>query len=339
MPTEQEINSRKEAEKSLTRLQQFDAASLVREELGKELNFRDVIPAAERLLRLYNQITLTVLEDLPSDKLRILKTQADADFNRLDEIRKFSARQGNAYDVRNNLIQDIDSTYQGAFNQLHPIISYSMSKTADFKRLETEARSTIQNIEDCANELTKKLESDKAASEQILQEIRKTSAEHGVSQQASYFRDDAAEHERRAKDWGIWIIISACILFGYAVLTVFLHKITWIKPEDVYQTVQLAISKVLIFGVLSYMLYLTTKNYLAEKHNAVINKHRQNALMTYKALADAAKDAPNKEVILTHASACIFAPQPTGYTGGATPEGPTAKSVVELLTNTMAGEK
>jgi hypothetical protein len=131
----------------------------------------------------------------------------------------------------------------------------------------------------------------------------------------------------------------AVILGVYAVLTVGLHKIPWIKPDDLYSAVQLAISKVLIFAVLSYVLYLSTKNYLAQKHNAVINKHRQNALMTYEALVDAAKETSNREIILTHASACIFAPQPTGYTGGQSSEGPVAKSVVELLTNTMSGSK
>jgi hypothetical protein len=125
----------------------------------------------------------------------------------------------------------------------------------------------------------------------------------------------------------------------YAVMTIFLHKISWIKPDDTYSTVQLAISKVLIFGVLSYVLYLATRNYLAHKHNAVINRHRQNALMTFKTLVDAAKDLPNKDVILTHASACMFAPQITGYSGGQPSEGPAAKSVVELLTNTMSREK
>lgn len=50
------------------------------------------------------------------------------------------------------------------------------------------------------------------------------------------------------------------------------------------------------------------------------------------------KNAMNQEVILTHASSCIFAPQPTGYSVQGT-EGPAAKSVVELLTNTMSREK
>ena len=340
MATQQEDSIRKECQKSLVRIQQFGPRTLAREEeLGRDFSFQEVTPAAKRLIALYNQVSLTVLEDFPVSQLNSLKTQSDADYNRFEQILKFSAKQENAYNTRNSLIQQIDGAYQGTFNTLQPIITYSTSKSADFKRLETEARAMLQIIEDKAAELTKQLEDDKKTSEQILEDIRKVAAEQGVSQQATYFRDAAKEHETEAENWRKQTIRLAWILGAYAVLTLGLHKIPWIKPDDLYQTVQLAISKVLIFAVLSYVLYLSTKNYLAQKHNAVINKHRQNALMTYEALVDAAKDVANREIILTHASACIFAPQPTGYSGGATPEGPVAKSAIELLTTTMKAGK
>lgn len=340
MATQQEDKLRQECQQSLARIQQFDPRTLAREEeLGRDFNFQGVIQAANRLIGLYNQVSLTVLEDFPLTQLTSLKTQSDADYNRFEQILKFSAKQENAYNIRNDLIQKTDGAYQATFNALQPIIAYSTSKSADFKRLETEARAALQVIEDKANELTKKLEDDKKSSEQILEDIRKVAAEQGVSQQAIYFRDAAKDHETEATNWRKQTIRLSLVLGAYAVLTLGLHKIPWLKPEDLYQTVQLAISKVLIFAVLSYMLYLATKNYLAQKHNAVINKHRQNALMTYEALVGAAKETPNKEIILTHASACIFAPQPTGYSGGQISDGPVAKSVVELLTTTMKAGK
>jgi hypothetical protein len=340
MPSQEETKALEECNNSLGRMQKFNLDSLSREEeLGSELNFAEVVPAASRLVGLYNQISLSVLIDLPKQQLDSLKSQANADYNRFEQILKFSTKQGgDVYSTRNSLIHGIENSYQGSFNTLHPIIGYSTSKSADFKRLETEARAMLQTIEDKANELKEELQSDKKTSEQILNDIRKVAAEQGVSQQATYFRDAAKEHEEKAENWLAQTRRLALLLGVYAVLTIFLHKIPFIAPTDVYQTAQLAISKVLIFGVLSYMLYLSTKNYLAHKHNAVINKHRQNALMTYEALVDAAKNTMNQEVILTHASSCIFAPQPTGY-GGQGTEGPAAKSVVELLTNTMSREK
>jgi hypothetical protein len=340
MANQQEDKIRQECQQSLIRVQQFDPRTLARdEELGRDFSFEEAIPAAKRQIALYNQVSQTVLEDFPVSQLNSLKTQSDADYNRFDQILKFSPKQENAYNVRNNLIKQIEDAYQSTFNSLQPIIAYSTSKSADFKRLETEARAMLQAIEDKATELTKQLENDKKTSEQILEDIRKVAAEQGVSQQAIYFRDAAINHEVDAAKWQKSTILLAVLLGIYAVLTVGLHKVPWIKPEDIYQAVQLAISKVLIFAVLSYVLYLSTKNYLAQKHNAVINKHRQNALMTYEALVDAAKDIANKEIILAHASACIFAPQPTGYSGGVTPEGPVAKSAIELFSTTMKSGK
>ena len=339
MPTQQEITLRQETQKSFDRMQQFKPETLSREtDLGNELNFKDVLPAAARLIALYRQISPTVLDDLPPQQLTAMQNQANADFNRFDQILKFSAKQNNPHGTRNAFIQQVESAYQEAFNQLHPIISYSTSKSADFKRLEREARATLQAIEDKAKELTGELEEDKKAVGKILEDVRKAAAQHGVSQQAIYFKETAQHHETQADVWQSKIIKFAWILGVYAVLTIFLHKIPLIKPDDAYQTVQLAISKVLIFGVLSYLLYLATKNYVAHKHNAVVNKHRQNALMTYEAIVNAAKGTANTEVILSHASACMFAPQQTGYSGAASPDGPAAKSVVELLSSRVMSE-
>lgn len=102
MPTQQEISARKECQASLARMQQFTPDTLAREdELGRELNFKDVLPAAVRLVSLYAQISPTVLDDLPQQQLDALKTQANADFNRFEQIMKFSSKQNDAYGVRN----------------------------------------------------------------------------------------------------------------------------------------------------------------------------------------------------------------------------------------------
>ena len=99
----------------------------------------------------------------------------------------------------------------------------------------------------------------------------------------------------------------------YSVASLFIHKFPGLDPSDTYQSIQLVTSKVLIFGVIAYMLSLSARNFLSHKHNAILNKHRQNALLTFKALTDAAKEEENRDIVLTHASSCIFAPQDTGY--------------------------
>jgi hypothetical protein len=73
------------------------------------------------------------------------------------------------------------------------------------------------------------------------------------------------------------------------------------------------------------------KSYRAYRHNAVVNRHRQNALATFEAFAKAASDAETKNAVLLQATQCIFSPQQTGYVSG---EPETAMpQVLEIVRN------
>jgi hypothetical protein len=161
-------------------------------------------------------------------------------------------------------------------------------------------------------------------------------AEVGVTVQAQYFKDEADKHEAAANTWEGRVLKAAIVVAAFAVLTLFLHKISWIAPTNSIESAQLISSKLLIFAVLSYMLLLGARNYLSHKHNAVVNRHRQNALLTYKALADAAQAKGAEDIVLAHAASCIFAPQETGYSKGGAESGGGSKSVLELLTKATA---
>jgi hypothetical protein len=78
------------------------------------------------------------------------------------------------------------------------------------------------------------------------------------------------------------------------------------------------------------MLFHCARTALAHRHNAVVNHHRENALLTFNALVAAAADEDNRDIVLTHAASCIFAPQDTGYTRHTTSQG-SAVQVIEAL--------
>jgi hypothetical protein len=85
------------------------------------------------------------------------------------------------------------------------------------------------------------------------------------------------------------------------------------------------------------MLLLSARNFLSHKHNEIVNRHRQNALLTFKALVDAAGQKEAQDVVLSYAAACIFAPQETGYTKttGTMPEVPT--NIIQSVPKLAAG--
>lgn len=146
-----------------------------------------------------------------------------------------------------------------------------------------------------------------------MQAVRKVAEEQGVSQQAIYFKNEADNHEKESTVWlkrTVWLTIGLTV---YAAVTLFLHQIPILAPTNLYETAQLVASKVLIFVTISYFLILSAKNYVAHRHNSVVNRHRQNALATYTALVKAAGEEATRDVVLAKAADCIFSAQSTGF--------------------------
>ena len=384
-----------EVSNSLARIQNFDPRQLPREDdLGRQMSFQDAVAPATKLIRLYQQLSLSSLDDLPDDKLIQIKKRADVDYEKFKEILGFQASLNDAASRREQLIKNIQDAYLAAFNILHPLIAFSVSRSVNPQRLERQQEQTEQILAETrvqarriAEELgrqqaqteqiqtqteqivaetrertqyitedlkrqqaqteqivaetrertqyiTEDLKRQQAQTEQIVAEIREASAEQGVSQQAVYFKKESERHDTLAAEWRFRTFLLALGLVSYAVLSLFMHKIIpGLDPKDAIESAQLIAGKILIFSVIAYMLLLSARNFLANQHNAIINKHRQNALVTLRALVDAAKDEDNSDIVLMQAASCIFTPQETGYTrtgAGGGKQGMTTP-VIELL--------
>lgn len=324
--------------KSLERIQLFEASALPREtDLGARLNFQEAVEPATRLVNLFRQFPIQFLNELPTNQQVTLQQQADALFNIFDQMLKFDPSEApDSNGVRNGLIAGIKGQYQPTFDAIFPLISYGASRLRDFAALEREARAAVQSAADSAAQLTTELEKNKQQAERILADVRNVAAETGVSQQAIYFQQDSVSHDKDAQVWQKRTVQLAIALGVYAALSATFHKLPWLEPKSTYDAFQLGLSKVLIFVVIAYMLLLSARNFLAHKHNTIVNRHRQNALLTFNALVDAAKGEDRKDIVLTYAAACIFSPQETGYTkaGSGQPEMPA--SIIQALPKAAA---
>ncbi len=318
--------------KSLERIQTFDARTLPRvTQLGEALSFEEAVKPADRLISLFKQYPSEHLTDLPNDQLRTIRGRADATFNIFDEILKFDPKNGDPNTTRTNLISQLRDTYQPTFSELNGIISYGASRQRDFAAMEANFRATIQRSSDEAQTTTQELAKLGEEAKRILDEVRKVAAEQGVSQKAHYFNEESKYHAQKTSTWRNWTIITAFLLIIYAAASVFFHKIPLLTPSNTYETIQIVVSKILIFTVLGYMLLLCAKNFLTHAHNDVVNKHRQNALLTFNALVDAAGTDERRDVILTYAAACIFNPQETGYVRGATGQSEMPMNIIQAI--------
>ncbi|MCO5078185.1 MAG: hypothetical protein M9937_21180 [Chelatococcus sp.] len=305
-----------EASKSLERVQQFDAEQLPRRDvLGSSLSFDAAVEPAKRIIGLFQQLPIEHLKDLPTGSLQQIRDLANSFYSTLQSILQFSTEtDGNPAALRQQYIESLKRLYDDIFNIVHPLVGYLTSRQRDFGALERAARAAVQSATDQAGLVMEQFAKDREEVQRILNEVRQAAAEQGVSQQAIYFKDEAEKHETSADKWRTYTVRTAIGLGGFAAVSVFLHKIPWITPTTTYEAVQVGLSKLLIFGVIAYMVALCARNFLSHKHNGIVNRHRQNALLTFKSLTDAASGEDRRDVVLTHAAACIFSPQDTGYT-------------------------
>ena len=330
MATESVLEGTRE---SLDRMQKFDPKTLARvADFGNQLSFTAAVEPAERIVALYRRVPAEILSDLTDPLLQQIKSQADADFNRFKSILEFSATQGNAAQARETLIKQIGAAYDAAFNQLWQFIAFGVARLTDSAVLENEARAVLQGIEDSSQQFNAKLAAGEQEAQRILQNIKAVAAEQGVSQQAEFFKRRADEHVEAAKEWRNYTLIASASLLALTAGSIFLHRWEWLAPDSAIEFAQFITSKVFLFGVVAYWIFLSARNFLSHQHNAVVNRHRQTALQTYRILADAAGDEGTEDVVLAHASACIFGPQDTGFSKPGSGDGGGSRSVLELLT-------
>lgn len=329
--------SYQETKESLERVQSFETETLRRtEDLGSQLHFGDAVDPAQRLVDLFRRLSVEALQDFPDPVLNEIKNHANNVFNLFQQIVDFSPESGNPKQQRQQIVNQLIATYPGTFQGLHSFIAYSLHRAADFQRLDAAARATLQSVEDRSTSFSKAMEKHEAEARRVLDEIRKVATEEGVTQQAAHFRAESEKHENKAEEWRKRTVCIAWLLGVFAVASLFVHRIPVLRPDTIYDTIQLAISKVLVFFVITYMLILSARNFMSHKHNSVVNKHRQNALMTHRALVEGANDSGARDAVMVHAASCIFSPQPTGYTQpGSDGESSSPRSVIELASRSV----
>ena len=173
--------------------------------------------------------------------------------------------------------------------------------------IEKQSTQVTEFLEQSRQETTEVLDQAKNA----LEEARKVAAEHGVSKQAAYFAEEADFHQTEQKKWFKGAIGAAVVLIA----TIFVGLFYLTPAEDSSTSVyfQFIIAKILLFSTVAYALFFCVKNYMAHRHNYVVNKHRQNALQTFRTLVEAGTSDHAQDIVLTQAAQCIFSPQDSGY--------------------------
>jgi len=214
-------------------------------------------------------------------------------------------------ETRKQIISNFENYYDQHYKLYVQAASISIISRTDYAQKERDLQRIIEDSAAMSANMIEQLKIHNKEASMVLQEIRKAAAEQGVSQQATYFNTESEDQARNAKRWGgitlglgvLLVICSGCILLGYPKLSY----------DSTPGLVSFITGKIFLLGALLYFVTLSAKNFMAHKHNSIVNRHRRNSLSTYKALVEAASENVNRDIVLGRAADCIFGAQPTGF--------------------------
>lgn len=302
---------------SLEKLSSFSVDSLQRkEELGRELNFSEGADLFEKVLNFLKFIEAEKLPLLPEKQLKALSEQINHMVNQFEQIQKFSViGLNNPKQQRDQLITTIARAFGDLFEASQPVVSFFNieSKVNNRKDSSNAVKKSIEELKKEKEEMLKSGNSMLTQINELLESSRKAAGAIGVSQYSKVFAEESVYFEKSAEKWlrRVFSVLVLLVLSGGGFL--------WIGMNEVVQTntlmlINVTVAKVLLVTALFYSLNLCIKNYKAHKHNALLNRHRQNALNTFETFAKAAgDDSQTKNAVLLEATRTIFSNQPTGY--------------------------
>ncbi|TDE16354.1 hypothetical protein [Dyadobacter psychrotolerans] len=163
-----------------------------------------------------------------------------------------------------------------------------------------------------------------------LDEVGMLPTFQGIRNYAGLFSAESKRFKDQARWWLIGIIVVLTLITLFAGMNFYMVYMGMLPNVNTNDIIQMSLSKLLILTTLLYFLGLSSKNYKSCKHNEVLNRHRETALVSFQAFVNSpSADDQTKNAVLIEATRAIFNSQQTGYVAGETEESP--HKIVEIF--------
>ena len=323
----------KEVKELLNELSKIESQSLARkDELSRDINFLEAVPYFEEMLDIIKQLNDRDITRLTSQQLDRIKSSCQTLSTRIRQVQEFTLNQNTPADVCKNIINEVKNTYDTVMEPLIVPLAFTATQSTDYAKIEREAKGYHTTMKEESEKLTKFIEECRIDAEKALNAVREQAAEAGVSTNAQIFLQNAEEHRKVAQKWLIATIFTSVVTLltaiGFLIITFYF------EPKSTTNAIQYVVSKIILLSTLSFGIYWSARNYKANKHNQTLNKHRANALMTFRAFVEGSDDDQIKDAILLQASQAAFSGRPTGY-DSSEKELQTVNPIIEVLGKTL----
>jgi len=322
-----------QAKTLIEELAAIKATSLARtEDLSRDINFSDAVPHFEDMLEIIKQLKERDINRLGHAQLNQIVTACTQLKGFVDKVNSFTLNQNTPADVCKAIIVSIQNAYDTIMEPLTLPLAFTATQATDYAKIEREAKGYHSTMKAEADKFVSMIETYRKDAEKALNAVKEQAAEAGVSTNAQIFLGDSTAHAIVAKKWLVATIIISSITFlvaaGFVALSFFY------SPSTTAGAIQYVVSKIILLSTLTFSIYWCAQNYKSQKHNETSNKHRANALMTFRAFVEGADDSRIKDAVLMHAAQAAFSNRQTGFDGHGD-DTPSINPVVEILGKTI----
>lgn len=175
--------------------------------------------------------------------------------------------------------------------------------------------------------------------------VRAAAEQAGINAQAKFFQAEARHHDMLSIVWLIALLATGATTVYYMVVwlepqLIEVARTAQRKNEPLHVIVVTTVSRVAMLSLLWFVVLWCARNFNAHRHNVVVNRHRQNAISSFRAFAEGDQiDPATKNAILLSATQSVFAPQSTGYLKGESDvsQSPTGQ-IIEIVRGVATGK-
>jgi hypothetical protein len=333
---EQFENNITEFNERMEKMLSYSIEELTREEeLGTQFSFKEIEEDFVRIIDLFKRVKEVNLREVPFSLLNALNGQLNQAITYFDQAKDFNPAVNNAVNTRSAIITNITTKYDNYYTHSIPVLNIGLLNSNDLSVERSKMNQLIAELE--TQKETSKLASEKKLKElnDILESAKSAATQVGVSKHSKVFQSESEFHETESKKW---LKYTTWILIGIALSAIGMAFLGMLFKENA-EIVQFTITKIVVLTALFYGLSITNRNYKAHKHNAIMNKHRQNALSTFETFSSAASaDDQTKNAVLIETTHSIFSNQQTGYLKSEGDSDSNSKIIEIIKSATTKGE-
>ena len=316
-------------------LDNFKRTDLSRIKLSFEIVHPDLLAAYERL----QEILIAPRESLiglSKANIHQIRDSFRQLLNLFQEINNFNPQHFSREnrEEHKELLQKIFRFCDEVKQELRPIVAYLQSKKAE--QLEAQVKATVANT---VTEAVEKLntetdrlrkQGDQAEQNEVKrqEDFNQFMVRESVSEYGTMFEKQANEHKRSARRW---LISTVVLSIGFGGVFIWLFHVLRLGGTEWVGVLQNIFTRGFLLSLIFLLLNRSIKDYNAQKHLEVINRHRQNALDTFERFVSSAARQETKEEVLLAATNAIFDANQSGYLSAKMRGNESASPILQVI--------